>query len=326
MDRILLMTKALITGINGQDGQILEKYLQDLNYEVFGLIRPSSDRVKKSDNYFYADLLDSSRLNEIVKDIQPDHVYNLGGQSNVRLSYEMPYYTMQTNTYGCVNILNAVKNHCPTAKVFQASSSEIYGKNYEGIKNESSKHTPSSPYGLSKSNADYFVKNYREKYGIFACSGILFNHSSPVQSSNYVLGKICKYVGTGNFLYPLELGNLSAIRDFGSASDYVEAMHLMLKADNPEDYIICTGQHYTLRNILEKCFNIIGHCISWEGSGINEKGYINETDYPVVVCKDSFFDPRPQRSIIGSNSKIRKNLNWKPKTNIEDLLKEIIYS
>jgi GDPmannose 4,6-dehydratase len=313
--------RALITGISGQDGYYLTKLLLEKDYEVFGTIRRSSVQeneytrltpFKDKITLIHADLLDMGSLSRAVDQSDPDEIYNLGAQSHVGISFTQPVYTAKTITLGTLYLLEIIKQFYPHVKFYQASSSEMFGneKDIDGFQRETTKMTPASPYGTAKLAAHNLVRNYRDSYNIFACCGILFNHESPRRGTNFVTKKIVNsalQIKNGE-LDKLELGNLSAQRDWGHAADYVKAMWMMLQHDEPSDYICATGVTHSVLNICEHVFGKLG---------------LAYTDY--VVSVDKFQRPNELNYLKGDYTKLRKTLNWNPAYTFEDILDEMIY-
>ncbi len=314
--------RALITGITGQDGYYLAKMLLEKDYEVHGTIRRSStintDRIdpliseyedKGQLNLYYSDLLDSASLNSLINQIQPEEVYNLAAQSHVSVSFKNPIYTTQTGTLGSVALLEAIRHSDNQIKFYQASSSEMYGGVNKEMLNEESPFVPKSPYAASKVFAHNMTKLYRESYGLFCVNGILFNHESPFRGETFVTRKISRAVGRifHNLQSKLSLGNLEASRDWGFAGDYVEGMWLMLQNDNPGDWVLATGETNTVKEFVEKAFKIVD--LDWN-------------DY--VEISEKYFRPNEVEHLLGDSSKARKDLNWKPKTSFDDLVKMMV--
>jgi GDPmannose 4,6-dehydratase len=316
------MKKALITGITGQDGSYLAELLLAKGYEVYGIIRRSStfgteridhlyqDPHKKTPlKLIYGDLTDGGNLSTILNDIQPDEVYNLGAQSHVRVSFDQPIYTVNTDALGTLRLLEAVRMMKKPSKFYQASSSEMYGKVAEAPQTEATPFYPRSPYGCAKVYSFWQTVNYREAYNIFACNGILFNHESPRRGETFVTRKITRAatrikLGLQDKLY---LGNLDAKRDWGFAGDYVEAMWLMLQADEPDDYVVATGQTYSVREFLDEVF---GHLdLDWN-------------DY--VEIDPRYFRPTEVDLLLGDAAKAKKVLNWQPKVNMKQLAQMMV--
>ena len=338
-----MVKKALITGITGQDGSYLAEFLLNKGYEVYGIIRRAStfntsrlDHIYKdphcTDNHLhliFGDLSDTSSINKIIRDVQPDEIYNLGAQSHVRVSFDIPEYTSDINALGPLRILEAIRQEgmIDRVKFYQASSSELYGKTQETYQNEKTPFYPKSPYGCSKLYAFWITKNYRESYGIFACNGILFNHESPRRGATFVTKKITRAVacikeGIQDCLY---LGNLDAKRDWGHSKDYVEAMWLILQKDNPDDYVIATGETHSVREFLEEAFRVAGIEIQSNGEkGVDEE-YVRKDNGKVVVKIDSrYYRPAEVEFLCGDSSKAQRELNWKPKIFFKDLVKEMV--
>ena len=345
--------KALITGITGQDGSYLAEFLLKKNYIVHGIKRKSSsyntDRIdkiyenKKNKNKFflhYGDLVDSGSILEIIKEIEPDEIYNLAAQSHVGVSFKIPNYTTQVNAIGTLNILDSIKKLKLEKKVkfYQASTSELFGQIQERKQSERTKFYPKSPYASSKLFAYWITKNYREAYNIFASNGILFNHESPRRGETFVTRKITIGIsriinGLDNCLY---LGNIYALRDWGHAKDYVEMCWKILQYKKGDDFIIATEKQYSVKFFIEKCFQYLGIRINWKGKGLKEKGIIkkfNKKKYPnlrekmVVVRIDKrYFRPNEVDNLVGNSSKAKKVLNWKPKISIYKLIAEMMDS
>ena len=341
--------KALITGITGQDGSYLAELLIDKNYEVHGVKRRSSNfntqRIDhlyqdphKKDNHFilhYGDLTDSTNLIRLIKKINPDEIYNLGAQSHVAVSFESPEYTANCDALGPLRILEAIRllNLNKKTKVYQASTSELFGISREIPQKESTPFYPRSPYAVAKLYAYWITVNYREAYGIFACNGILFNHESKRRGETFVTRKITRGLtridlGLDNILY---LGNLEAKRDWGHAKDYVEMQWLMLQQEIPKDYVIATGRTETVRKFVEICALYLGWNakedgpgIIWEGDGINEVGIRADNNKVVIKIDPRYFRPTEVEQLLGDASKAHKELGWRPKMSLEDIIEEMI--
>jgi len=330
------MKKALITGITGQDGSYLAELLLSKGYEVHGMIRRSSsfntgrinhiyrDPHEKNVRLFlhYGDLNDASSINTLLRTIQPDEIYNLGAQSHVRVSFDVPEYTAEVDGLGTVRILEGIRETGLKTRFYQASSSELYGKVVETPQKETTPFYPRSPYACAKAYAFYITMNYRESYGMHASNGILFNHESPRRGETFVTRKITRAaarikLGTQNCLY---LGNLDAKRDWGFAGDYVEAMWLMLQQDQPEDYVIATGETYSVRSFAEKVFERLGMPLVWEGKGVGEKGVDATTGKTIIQIDPKYFRPAEVDLLLGDPSKARRQLGWKLKTSFEQLV------
>jgi len=327
--------KALITGITGQDGSYLAEFLLEKGYEVYGIIRRSSSfntgrlehlyqdpHEKRKMNLIYGDLSDSGSVTEIIRKVMPDEIYHLGAQSHVRVSFDIPEYTANVTGLGTLRILEAIKNFCPKAKFYQASSSEMFGKATEIPQNEKTPFYPRSPYGCAKLFSHWIAKNYREGYGLFTCSGILFNHESERRGKTFVTRKITRglarvKLGIDEKIY---LGNLDAKRDWGHAKDYVEAMWLMMQQEYPDDYVIATGETHSIREFVELVCKLLGISIKWEGKGLEEKG-IDETTGKVIIEIDArYFRPAEVDILLGDSSKARNKLGWRPKIRFEELV------
>lgn len=322
--------KTLISGITGQDGSYLAELLLDKGYEVHGIIRRAStlntgridhllDRVK----LHYGDLSDASCIDTLVNSLQPDEIYNLGAQSHVQVSFEIPEYTSDVVALGTLRLLEAIKNFSPHTKFYQASSSEMFGKNTEVPQSEKTVFHPASPYGCAKLYAYWITRNYRESYNLFTCNGILFNHESPRRGEHFVTRKITKAIGriikgTQDKLY---LGNINAKRDWGYAKDYVEAMWLMLQGQ-PDDYVISTGETHSVREFVEIAFKEMGMEITWKGEGLEEKGYFK--DRCLIEIDPKYFRKNEVEILLGDSSKAQKLLHWKPKTSFRELVKLMI--
>lgn len=336
------MRKALITGITGQDGSYLAELLLEKGYEVHGLRRRSSSYnlgniehldlnphlKEKSFFLHYGDLTDSSNLNRIIEKIQPDEIYNLGAQSHVHISFQVPEYTAEVNAVGTLRMLDAIRETGIETKFYQASSSELYGKVLEIPQNENTPFNPRSPYAVAKAYAFLIIKNYREAYNIFACNGILFNHESPRRGASFVTRKITKAIAmilTGR-QEKLFLGNLNAKRDWGYAKDYVEAMFLMLQRPEPDDYVIATGESHTVKEFIEKAFKIAGFDIGWKGKGLNEKGFDKKTGKILIDVDPYYFRPTEVDELLGDASKAKSVLNWQPKTSFDELVELMVKS
>ena len=330
------MKKAIITGVTGQDGSYLAEFLIQKGYEVHGIRRRSSSynlgnleglTLNPHDNnkrFFlhYGDLTDSSNLNRLIDKIQPDEIYNLAAQSHVHVSFEVPEYTAEVDAVGTLRILDAIKDTGVKTKFYQASTSELYGKVIETPQNENTPFNPQSPYAVAKLYAFWITKNYRDSYGLFACNGILFNHESPRRGEAFVTRKITSAIAkiVNKKQDKLYLGNINAKRDWGYAKDYIEAMWLMLQQDKPDDYVIATGVTTTIRDFVEKSFAYVNINIKWEGVGVEEKGIDIKTGKILVEIDPYYFRPSEVELLLGDASKVEKDLNWKPKVNIDELI------
>ena len=337
---------ALITGITGQDGAYLAEFLLEKGYEVHGIKRRSSsfntqridhlykDTHEEGVRFFlhHGDLTDGSCLLRIIQETQPDEIYNLAAQSHVAVSFEEPEYTADSDGLGALRILEAIKNLKleKKTKYYQASTSELYGQVQEIPQTETTPFYPRSPYAVAKLYAFWITVNYREAYEIFACNGILFNHESPLRGETFVTRKITRALarislGIQNKLY---IGNLDAKRDWGHAKDYVEAQWLMLQKDEPQDYVIATGQQKSVREFIQLAAKNLGLKIFWKGKGKNEKGYIenkkNGEKKIIIEIDKKYFRPTEVESLLGDSSKASKDLGWKPKISFEQLVEEMI--
>ena len=332
--------KALIFGITGQDGSYLTAFLLKKNYIVHGVKRGSSlintQRVDcfyqepyvKKRNFFlhYGDLTDFSSIIETIKDVKPDEIYNLAAQSHVSVSFTIPEYTANVDALGTLRILEAIRIlGFKKVKFYQAGTSELFGGIKKYPQNEKTQFYPRSPYGVSKLYAHWITINYRESYNIFACNGILFNHESPVRGETFVTKKIVSglYKIKKGLIDKIELGNLYAKRDWGHAKDYVEAMWKMLQQKKADDYVIATGKQYTIKDFVNFTARQMNIKIRWKGVGVNEKGY-DDKGRAIIVCNKKYFRPAEVDSLIGDAAKARKILQWKPKININGLIKEMI--
>ena len=332
------MKIALITGITGMDGSHLAEILLEKGYEVHGVIRRTSTfNTNRIDHIFdrlklhYGDVTDPLVISNLVAQIQPDEIYNLAAQSHVKVSFEIPYYTAQVDALGTLSILEAVRNHCQTAKIYQASTSELYGgMEYNMPKTgytEESKMHPRSPYGVAKLYGLWITKNYRESYGMHISNGILFNHEGERRGETFVtrkitmaLAKIKKAIDSGEDFKTLKLGNLYSKRDWGYAKDYVEAMWLMLQQDKPDDYVLATNETYTIKEFVEMACQECSWNINWIGEGINEKGVL-DNGLTIVEIDERYYRPSEVDVLLGDYSKANRILGWKPKTSIKELVK-----
>ena len=332
------MKTALISGITGQDGSYLAELLLEKEYMVHGIIRRSSSfNTKRIDHIYnnpylklhYGDMTDSSSLLHIIQKTQPDEIYNLAAQSHVKVSFEVPEYTAQVDANGTLRFLEAIRTLGLEKKVrfYQASTSELYGLVQETPQTETTPFYPRSPYGVAKLYGYWIVKNYREAYGMFACSGILFNHESPRRGDTFVTKKIVnglRDIRDGK-LDILSLGNLNALRDWGHAKDYVQAMWLMLQVMIPSDYVIATGEQHSVRDFVNEAAPYFGFDIRWEGEGEFEKGYDAKTGKMIVSVDTKYFRPTEVESLLGDSSRARWSLGWKPEYNFKSLVKEMCH-
>ncbi len=329
------MKTALITGVTGQDGSFLSELLLGKGYEVYGLIRRSSVEYRpriahlEGDPHFhlhYGDMGDSLSLVSVIGSVKPDEVYNLAAQSHVQVSFEAPEYTADVDATGALRILEAVRvcGLADRCRIYQASTSELYGKVEEVPQSEKTPFHPYSPYAVAKQYGYWIVKEYREAYGMFACNGILFNHESERRGENFVTRKITLAAGriAEGLQDHLELGNLDSLRDWGYAKDYVECMWLMLQQDTPEDFVIATGEQHTVRDFTEKAFGANGITLRWEGGGVEEKGYDAGTGKMLVCVNPQWFRPTDVDDLLGDPTKARTKLGWDPqKTSYEGLVR-----
>ena len=328
------MKKALITGITGQDGSYLAELLLEKGYEVHGIIRRASqintqriDHLYQNIKLHYGDLTDSTNIVRVIQLVQPDEIYNLGAQSHVKVSFEMPEYTADVDGMGTLRILEAVRllgmeKH---VRIYQASTSELYGLVQEIPQRETTPFYPRSPYGVAKLYGYWITKNYRESYGMYACTGILFNHESPRRGETFVTRKITRAlsrISTGEQQI-LELGNLNAKRDWGHAKDFVEAMWLMLQQDEPDDFVIATGVQYSVREFVEEAAPYFGMNIVWEGEGLEEVGVDKNTGRIIVKVNPKYFRPAEVETLLGDASKANEKLGWEPKTSFKQLVEDM---
>lgn len=327
------MKTALITGVTGQDGSYLAEFLLGKQYRVYGLDRRKAlsglDNLSnvldnKTFEILEGDLLEENRLNTIIRDTQPDEIYNLGAQSFVPYSWTNPVYTCNVNALGVVRMLEAIRLHSPHSKFYQASSSEIFGKIQDMPQHEMTSHYPRSPYGCSKSFGFNITRNYRESYGLFACNGILFNHESERRGLEFVTRKITHTVAeiVCGVSEKVTLGNLDAQRDWGYAPDYVKAMWMMMQHDHPDDYIVATGKEHTVREFAERAFNVAGIDIHWEGDKLSEKGIAENTVR--IEVSEKYYRPAEVDILRGDASKIKELLGWKPETSFEEMIKNMV--
>ena len=328
------MKVALITGITGQDGSYLAELLLEKGYEVHGIVRRASlinthriDHIYDRINLHYGDLTDSTNLVRVIQQVKPDEIYNLGAQSHVKVSFEMPEYTGDVDAMGTLRILEAVRllGLEDRIRIYQASTSELYGLVQEVPQRETTPFYPRSPYGVAKLYGYWIVKNYRESYGLHASSGILFNHESPRRGETFVTRKITRglsriSVGEQDVL---SLGNLDARRDWGHAKDFVEAMWLMLQQDEPDDYVIATGVQYSVRDFVNEAAPYFGMKIVWEGEGLDEVGIDKNTGRKVIDVNPKYFRPAEVETLLGDASKAKEKLGWEPKTSFKQLVEDM---
>ena len=335
--------RALITGITGQDGAYLAELLLDKGYEVHGIKRrASSFNTDRIDHLYrdphepdrrmilhYGDLTDATNLIRIVQEVRPEEVYNLAAQSHVAVSFETPEYTANSDALGTLRLLEAIRICGLTeTRFYQASTSEMYGRVVETPQTETTPFYPRSPYGAAKVYAYWITVNYREAYGLFACNGILFNHESPIRGETFVTRKITRglariKVGLEDRLY---LGNLDALRDWGHARDYVRAMWLMLQQDLPEDFVIATGQQYSVRDFVNLAADKLGMQLAWQGSGVEEHAVDTRTGRRIVQIDPRYFRPTEVDTLLGDPSKARKQLGWQAEIPFDTLVEEMVAS
>ena len=334
------MKKALITGITGQDGSYLAEFLLKKGYVVHGIKRRSSlintgriDHLYKNQQeesrkfiLHHGDLTDATSLIRIIQEVQPDEIYNLAAQSHVAVSFEEPEYTANSDALGALRILEAIRilKLEKKTKYYQASTSELYGAAQETPQTEKTPFYPRSPYGVAKLYAFWITVNYREAYGIYACNGILFNHESPLRGETFVTRKITRALvriklGIQKKLF---LGNLSALRDWGHARDFVEAQWMMLQQKNPEDYVIATGKQYSVRDFVNEASKNLDMKIEWKGKGLDEVGFVNGKN--IIEIDSRYFRPTEVQTLLGDSSKAKAKLNWSPKISFKQLVKEMI--
>ena len=328
------MKVALITGATGQDGSYLAELLLEKGYEVHGIIRRSSlinthriNHIYDKLKLHYGDLTDSTNLVRVIQLVQPDEIYNLGAQSHVKVSFEMPEYTADVDAVGTLRVLEAVRllGMEDKVRIYQASTSEMFGLVQEVPQKETTPFYPRSPYGCAKVYGYWITKNYREAYGMYACTGILFNHESPRRGETFVTRKITQAlsrisVGLQDCLY---LGNLDAKRDWGHAKDFVEAMWLMLQQDEPDDYVIATGEQYSVREFVEAAAPYFGMQITWRGEGLYEIGYDVFTGNEVIKVSPKYFRPAEVETLLGDASKAKEKLGWEPKISFKQLVEDM---
>jgi GDPmannose 4,6-dehydratase len=335
---------ALITGITGQDGSYLSEILLDKDYHVWGIIRRSSnlntqriEHIFNKLNLRYGDLTDSSNLLTILMEIKEKYntelerleVYNLGAMSHVKVSFEMPEYTCDVDAMGTLRLLESLrasKIELNKIRFYQASTSEMYGKVVEVPQKETTPFYPRSPYGVAKLYSYWITKNYREAYGMYACSGILFNHESPRRGHNFVTRKIT--LGLGSILSgkqeKLVLGNINSLRDWGHAKDYCYGMWLILQQETAEDFVLSTNEYHSVREFVEKSFALKGFTIKWKGEGLDEIGYDEKTGRDLIFISEKYYRPTEVDELLGDSSKARNELKWEPKYSFDDLVREMV--
>lgn len=336
------MTKtALITGVTGQDGAYLSRYLLKLGYRVYGLVRraslPNTGRIddllgeaEKGKIHFRlltGDMTDSGGLCRILEQTEPDEVYNLAAQSHVRVSFDTPEYTADVNGLGALRLLDAIRTVglIPKTRFYQASTSELFGKVREIPQSETTPFYPRSPYAVAKLFAYWTVINYREAYGLFAANGILFNHESPLRGENFVTRKITRAAAQikAGLIEKVSVGNLDARRDWGHAADYVDGMYKILNADEPDDFVLATGEMHTVREFAEIAFRLAGFDLLWQGSGLEEKGVDRQSGKVLIDINPLFFRPAEVDILCGDASKARKKLGWTPKRTFFEMIEEM---
>lgn len=329
--------KALITGITGQDGSYLAEFLIEKGYEVHGMIRRSSSfNTGRIDHLFndpeilnrklflyYGDLTDSSNLNRLLEKIGPDEIYNLGAQSHVKVSFEIPEYTAEVDAMGTLRFLDAIKKTGIQSKFYQASTSELFGKVREVPQTEKTPFYPRSPYGVAKLYSYWIIINYREAYNLYACNGILFNHESPRRGGTFVTRKITR--AAARIKYGLQdkvtLGNLNAKRDWGYAPEYVEGMWQMMQLDKADDFVMATGETHSIREFADIVFKELDMDLEWQGEGVNEEGIESKTGKVLVTVNPRYFRPTEVDLLIGDATKAQKTFGWKPKVKFDELAK-----
>lgn len=327
------MKRALLTGIRGQDGSYLTKFLLAKGYEVYGADRKSGEaslwrlnELGVTVKIIPMDLLELTNVMRVIEKIKPDEIYNLAAQSFVRASFEQALLTANTNAMGVLRLLETIRTVKPDTKFYQASSSEMFGKVCEMPQTEITPFHPRSPYAISKLFGHWITINYRESYKMFACSGIFFNHESPLRGSEFITRKIT--YGVARIKHGLQdkivLGNLYAKRDWGYAPEYVEAMWLMLQQPEPDDYVIATGETHSIREFVEFAFKYVGYDIIWKGKGVKEKGMDRKTGKILVEVSPEFFRLAEVDVVVGDPSKAKKKLGWKPRTKFKELVKIMV--
>jgi GDPmannose 4,6-dehydratase len=335
------LKKALITGVTGQDGAYLAEFLLAKGYEVHGIKRRSSlfntariDHIYEdphiASRHFilhYGDMTDSSSLVHIVQKVQPDEIYNLAAQSHVQVSFEEPEYTANSDALGVLRLLEAIRilGLQKKTKFYQASTSELYGLVQETPQKETTPFYPRSPYAVAKLYGYWIVVNYREAYGMYACNGILFNHESPMRGETFVTRKITRgltriKVGLQTELF---LGNLDAKRDWGHARDYIEMQWLMLQQEKPQDYVIATGQQYSVRDFVQRCARLLELDLTWQGSGVDEKA-VDKAGNVIVAVDPRYFRPTEVETLLGDAGKAKRELGWEPRTSFDELVREMV--
>ena len=331
------MKRALITGITGQDGSYLTELLLEKGYEVHGIIRRASTfNTKRIDHLYhdphldnvrlflhYGDLTDGTNIARMIEKYQPEEIYNLGAQSHVQVSFEAPEYSADTDALGVLRLLDAIKDSKVKTRFYQASTSELFGKVQEVPQSETTPFYPRSPYAVAKQYGFWITKNYREAYGLHASNGILFNHESPRRGETFVTRKITMaaariHHGLQDCLY---MGNIDSLRDWGYAKDYVRMMWMMLQQDQPDDYVVATGEMHSVREFIEKSFGFLGHTIVWKGKGVDEVGIDKDSDKVVVRIDPRYFRPAEVEQLLGNPAKAKRVLGWEPEVKFEQLVK-----
>ena len=335
------MKTALISGITGQDGSYLAEILLKKDYEVHGIVRRSSsfntgriDHIIHNEQYknkfffHHGDITDSSNLNRLLEEVEPDEIYNLAAQSHVHVSFDIPDYTAQVDALGTLRFLDAIRKTRIKTKFYQASTSEIFGKVQDTPQNERTPFYPRSPYGTAKLYAYWIVINYREAYDLFACNGILFNHESPRRGETFVTRKITRGVSRikEGLQNQILLGNLNAKRDWGYAPEYCEGMWLMLQQEEPEDFVLATGKQYSVREFVESSFKELNIQITWKGEGVNEIGIDLETGKTLVSVDPKYYRPTEVHTLLGDATKAKNKLAWEAKTSFNELVRKMIHS
>ena len=328
------MKKALITGITGQDGSYLAELLLKKGYEVHGIVRRSSlinthriDHIYERINLHYGDLTDAVSVMSVIKEVEPCEIYNLGAQSHVKVSFKIPEYTGQVDAMGTLRVLEAVRmlGMEKDVRIYQASTSELYGGISDAPLTETTPFHPRSPYGVAKLYGYWIIKNYREAYGMHCSSGILFNHESERRGETFVTRKITR--GLSRISVGMEkilrLGNIHAKRDWGHARDYVEAMWLMLQQDKPDDYVIATGEQHSVKDFVNEAAQYFGFKLEWMGEGLDETAFDWNTKKPVIIIDPEYFRPAEVESLLGDATKAKEVLGWEPKTSFKELVEEM---
>lgn len=326
---------ALITGITGQDGSYLAELLLDKGYQVHGVVRRSSlinthriDHIYDKITLHYGDLTDSTSVINVIRKTKPTEIYNLGAMSHVKVSFDVPEYTADVDGIGTLRILEAVRllGREKHTRIYQASTSEMYGLVQEVPQSETTPFYPRSPYGCAKVYGYWITKNYRESYDMYACTGILFNHESPRRGETFVTRKVT--IGLGKILSGeadrLTMGNIDSLRDWGHAKDYVYGMWLMLQQDTPDDYVLATGEYHTVRHFIERAFACKGFNIKWKGSGTDEIGYDSNTGRELIFIDEKYYRPAEVEQLLGDASKAKTELNWEIKHSFSQLVEEMV--